>query len=358
MRATRISAGLPECFDRKEFQLPDLQNYETTQLDLNAVRSLASRAAKEAPLSPAPAVGYINRESGDFIDVCGPHWLLDSRYEFFEESRGHIIEEGRTEYLYALMPDGALVKISISENFKGHREFYWSNHDDRHSIQPMREDDILSFDFKRVHYDIGDKESPQGHFWGNADRPAARGGLLLQSRKGAGLSLLLENIRTGRAEQGRQIPSQETADTRTRLLPDPTKFHHTPDKRANAIADLQAARQKSATEKVAREAKKVVGEAEKVAREHAVKLGGRLSLLVSGLLGVACVSAAMIVFSPIYAFFNQTCQGKPVSDISHCPVAKVTHWPLFTGYGWMVVAAVSAIGALVLRRFVKRLRGW
>lgn len=240
-----------------EYDLTNVGTYETTKLDWNAIKSLATRAAKETPLTPGPAVGYVKRSTNEFIDVCGPHWLLDNRYEWWEENREHIVEESRTEVLYALMPGGDLVKITISEEFQGHREGHWRNLGDNHFVHPMTEEDAESFDFAVGYHESGHKDTPQGHIWGNCDRPFSRGPLL-QSSKGAGLSQLLENIRTGRAKQpeGLVIPdnsSQKTAETRTQLLPSPTKFHYPPDARAKVIAELQSTREKAAAEAVATE---------------------------------------------------------------------------------------------------------
>lgn len=237
-----------------ESTVTDLATYETTKLDWNVIKSLAVRAAKETSLKPAPVVGYVKRSTHEFIDVCGPHWLLDNRYEWWEETRDYIVEESRTEVLYALMPDGQLVKISISEEYQGHREGHWRNLGDSHFLNPMTEEDVQSFDFARSYHESGEKDAPQGHIWGNCDRPYSRGPLL-QASKGAGLCRLLENIRTGRAKQldGQIITSQETGDTRTQVLPGPTQFHYTPEKRTNVIADLQNAREKAAAEAVAAE---------------------------------------------------------------------------------------------------------
>ncbi len=229
--------------------MPDVEAYKQTALDNEAIRGLAVRAAAETPLKQAPAVGYIDQNK-QFIDVCGPHWLLDSRTERVDEVRNGLGEDGTYTWLYVLMPDGQLTTVSISSLYTYRTEGTWSKWSHQHSVDPMSDVEIESFDFAKDSYNL---YNDYGRIWGNAFRQGgASQQKVLHASRGAGLSLLLENIRTGRAQQPdeRVVPfSEETAETRTQHMPRLTEFHYRPDARAKAVSESLGASAALAAEK-------------------------------------------------------------------------------------------------------------
>ncbi len=237
--------------------MPEISTYESTLVDLAEINDVAVRAARETPLEPSPSLGDVKRNGDEFIEVCGPHWVLDRRYEIQEAKYENIIEEVRLEILYALLADGQLVEITISEQIKLSIGADWRNYDDGHELQPIGDDGVTSFDFERRYTSSGEANSRSGSCWGNRDRPWDRG-ILLQASKGAGLSQLLENIRSGQATQG--DPTPETAETRASFIPETGKFHYSPEKREKAVADLSTKRKKEEARATAAESSKIRAE--------------------------------------------------------------------------------------------------
>lgn len=261
--------------------MADLQSYNETEVDWKAIQSLAVRAAKETPLKPAPAIGYVN-ENQQFIDVCGPHWLLDARTERVENARNGLGEDETYTWLFVLMPDGQLKRVLIRSLYTYRTEGTWSKREHTHSVDPMSDSEIESFDFAKGSYNL---YNDYGRIWGNAFREGgASQQKLLHASRGAGLSLLLDNIRTGRAHQddGGVVPfREETAETRTQHLPRLTEFHYTPDVRAKAVSDLQAADREA------------VAEREGVAHAGSgpIAMGSKSKLIVAGI--------ALLVIAPL-----------------------------------------------------------
>jgi len=222
----------------------DLEVYEASTLDWDAINALAVRADAETPLKQAPALGYVSRQTNEYVEVLGPHWLLNLAFTRFEELRGHIVEEGCEQIFYVLIRDGKLMKISITEEIQAHRDGHWLTYKDKHSASTFNEYDVVAFDFAKVHFDQEDMHSPNGRAWGERSGWLGQAGALLETRRGAGLLQLLENLRVGEAAQaeGPEAPRQTSPSNRTLVLPGLTKFHHTPDTRAKLIRSLESQR--------------------------------------------------------------------------------------------------------------------
>lgn len=175
-----------------------LEAYNQTVLDLESISALAVRTAAATPLKQAPAVGYVD-QNDQFVDVCGPHWLLDARTERVDQVRNDHGESATYTWLFVLRPDGQLKTVSMSSLYRYRTEGTWSKWSYTHSVDPMSDREIESFDFAKDSYDL---YNDYGRMWGNAFR---QGGVsqqkMLHSSRGAGLSLLLDNIRTGRVQQ-------------------------------------------------------------------------------------------------------------------------------------------------------------
>jgi hypothetical protein len=88
--------------------------YEASPLDRSALTSLAKRAAQETPLKPAPQLGYLNHRTNEFVELLGPHWVLDHRMQNSEGTYGAHNEEDHTDDVYALLPNGELVYVRTS----------------------------------------------------------------------------------------------------------------------------------------------------------------------------------------------------------------------------------------------------
>lgn len=226
--------------------MSDSRIYEATTLDWNSIKSLATQAAKETQIPMAPALGYVDRTNNKFIDVCGPHWLLDHRWENSQAEAHEIIEEDFTVIMYALMPNGDLFRVSITDEFKARKTengYGWQNRTDKHTIHPMDDHDIESFDFARIRYERGQHSTPQGIVWGEGGR-----GPLLQQAKGLGLLQILQDLRANRILQheGLVVPGRQKLDARSRL-PQITRHHRTPNERAKIVAALEDKRHEEFT---------------------------------------------------------------------------------------------------------------
>lgn len=176
--------------------------YEASSLDWEALGALAKRAAQETPLPPDPRIVYFDRKTNTNVDLLGPHWVLDHRFENFDDRRHAYPEEEHDELIYALLPDGELMYVQIRETCTVYS--YGNKYEDDHTVRRMNESDVLVFDYTTKYYEYGFETDC--HVWGTCDRER---GDLLQDAKGAGLSRLLEAVRTGEAK----------------LPPGPSQFH-------------------------------------------------------------------------------------------------------------------------------------
>lgn len=175
----------------------DVTAYETSSLDWAALRALAQRAAQETALKPDPRIVYFDRKTGANIDVLGPHWVLDRRYENYDERPNDaVIEEGHVDVIYALIADGQLMYVRVAEEARVYPGGPPPTYTDSHTARPMDESDVQVFDFASKRYNHG--HGTDHNIWGDVDRPYDRGDLL-HDAKGAGLLALLEAVRTGQA---------------------------------------------------------------------------------------------------------------------------------------------------------------
>jgi len=125
-------------------------DYGSTSIDWPALNALARSAAVDTPVPAAAGLGYIDRAANTFVDVCGPHWLLDHRMEDAESTAAHAIEEDHTENFYVLLPDGQLTHVSIVESGRFSNPIgAWRRYEDHHTVWPMNETDVLAFDFAK-----------------------------------------------------------------------------------------------------------------------------------------------------------------------------------------------------------------
>lgn len=209
--------------------MSDAKLYNSSLLDWSALQSQAASAARQTPLKPAPAMGYVNRQTGECVQLLGPHWVLDHRMENYEERPNTaVIEEGHVDVIYALLPDGQLMYVRVSEDARVYTGGAQTTFTDNHSVRPMDGSDVQAFDFAKKYYEHG--YGTDRHIWGDTDRAYDRGNLL-HAVQGAGLSLLLHDIAEGRttklvpagalakfydraAQQSRQQAAQEAAQQR------------------------------------------------------------------------------------------------------------------------------------------------
>ena len=89
--------------------------YEASSLDWGSLKSLAKRAAQQTPLKPAPALNYSNPVTGANVEVLGPHWALDHLRRSWEEVTPLAVDEEYSDYVCALLPDGELVQVTVSQ---------------------------------------------------------------------------------------------------------------------------------------------------------------------------------------------------------------------------------------------------
>lgn len=178
--------------------MSDVTAYEASSLDWTALRALAQRVAQETPLKAHPRIVYFNRKTDTNVDVLGPHWLLDCRFENYEERPNDaVIEEGHLDVVYALLPDGQLMYVSVAADDRVSTRGAWTKFTDDHSVRPMNDSDVQAFDFETKYHEHG--YGTDRHIWGTTDRSWDRG-KLLHDAKGAGLSALLQAVRTGSAK--------------------------------------------------------------------------------------------------------------------------------------------------------------
>lgn len=178
--------------------MADTATYENSSLDRDALSELARRAAEETTLKPDPRIVYYDREAQKNVEVLGRHWVLAQlrdRHENFVND--YVYEEGYYHQIYALLPDGKLMLVSISDEERITKHGVQLTGTNTHHVGPMSDTDIESFDFKRKYHEV--RTGPENNFWGDCDRPGDRGDLL-HDTKGAGLVELLEAVRTGHAE--------------------------------------------------------------------------------------------------------------------------------------------------------------
>jgi hypothetical protein len=178
--------------------MPNSATYDASALDRGALNELAKRAAQQTTLKPDPRIVYFDRTTNANVDVLGEHWVLSHRRERYEnQPNDAVIEEGSADAVYALLPAGDLVLVEIFEEDRIRTTGVQLSNTNRHSLQPMSDSDVESFDFARKHYEHG--YQTDHHLWGDLNRDFDRGDLL-HDTKGAGLAALLDSVRTGNAD--------------------------------------------------------------------------------------------------------------------------------------------------------------
>lgn len=188
----------------------DVTEYEASSLDWAALRAVAQRAAQETPLKPDPRIVYFDRTAGVNIDVLGSHWVLDRRFENYEQRPNDaVIDEGHADIVYVLLADGQLMYVRVSEDVRVYPGGPPPTYTDSHIARPIDESDVQAFDFATKHYDHG--SGTDNHIWGNVDRPPFDRGDLLHDGKGAGLLTLLDFVRTGQADLPASLTKFHTA---------------------------------------------------------------------------------------------------------------------------------------------------
>jgi hypothetical protein len=185
--------------------MADTEAYKSSSLDWVALHALAKRTAQETPLNPDPRIGYLDRSTNANVDVLGPHWVLDCRYENASDERNpHLIEEDHIDDIYALLPDGELMLVRVVDEARIFGSGSRPSFKDHHTARKMTESDVEVFDFAPRYYEFG---PPDSRVWGTLG-PTGQGDLL-HDAKGAGLTVLLEAVRSGKAK----------------LTSSPTRFH-------------------------------------------------------------------------------------------------------------------------------------
>lgn len=171
--------------------MSDATLYNSSWLDWSALQSQAARAVRQTPLKPAPAMGYVNRASGEYVQLVGPHWVLDHRMENSEGTYSGHIEEEHLDAVYVLLLDGSLVCVRVVDEVWTFPSGGSPVYKDHHTVQNMTETDVQAFDFEKAHYSFNG-------VWGDAISGGRGQGRLIHGTKGAGLSHLLQDVGEGR----------------------------------------------------------------------------------------------------------------------------------------------------------------
>ncbi|EHB48695.1 hypothetical protein MycrhDRAFT_5536 [Mycolicibacterium rhodesiae JS60] len=173
--------------------MANMTAYEASSLDRSASTSLAKRAAQETPLKPAPRLGYLNHRTNEYIELLGPHWVLDHRMQNSEGSYGAHNEEDHTNDVYALLPDGELVYVQVIEEIWTFPSGGSPVYKDRDTLRKMTDSDVQDFDFTKERYSLNG-------VWGDTIWASHGRGALVHDSKGAGLFRRLEDVLAGRHE--------------------------------------------------------------------------------------------------------------------------------------------------------------
>jgi hypothetical protein len=178
--------------------MADPEAYEKSTLDWGALRSLAKRATEETPLDPDPRIVYVDRSTNTNVEVLGQHWVLDYRFENANDERNpHCIEEDHTDDIYALLPDGQMMFVRVVDEARIFGSGSRPSFKDHHEARQMTDSDVEVFDFAQKYDEFG---PPDSRVWGTLGGNGSRRGDLLHDAKGAGLTALLEAIRSGEAK--------------------------------------------------------------------------------------------------------------------------------------------------------------
>lgn len=181
--------------------------YDATNVDWNTVGPLAMRAAQQTKLSPAPVLGYVNRQTGQYVQLLGPHWVLDHRMQNSESTNpGVYVDEDHTDDVYALLPGGDLMYVQVITEARVYLPTEYSlgrsappTYKDRHTARKMTDSDVQDFDFAKERYNRGDHHTEAGRVWGDTVWAGLGRGELSYDHKGMGLARLLEDVTRSRS---------------------------------------------------------------------------------------------------------------------------------------------------------------
>ncbi len=209
--------------------MPNRAAYDASRIDWDRLKRYAQRVARETKVPLRPPVTYnrrvstvvpIERRTGglfgfgvrtevvnehrtvdQIIEALAPHWLLDYRHWHREDNRRHggvrIQETTHAQLYLALLPDGRLVKVVVTEEEVmefGAMRSGLLRRDFEHSFGEATEWDITPLDFEKRYRESG-RHDVGMKIWGDRD-PGQR---LLRHAKGVGINLALKDLLEGRS---------------------------------------------------------------------------------------------------------------------------------------------------------------
>lgn len=218
--------------------------YEASSLDWRALEHLAQLAARGTAVTPAPILNYVDRGGNRYVKVLGPHWVLDHRWEHSTWSKPDgIREESDINDVYALLPDGSLVVVRVSQEWvidNSHRGLNLHSREE-HTVRRMAEADVTALDLSKAtyHWDNGQ---------GNLTSNWRTRGLVEHRPKGSGLLRRLEALLRSRANPEEWLRSVTDMSTRIGALLDSALESRHLAERAAAAKTARERTQKSLAE--------------------------------------------------------------------------------------------------------------